>query len=194
MSSEDYGSTIPAHLVGLVNELRRKPVEAPPAPWRRAACFAIGGLTEIGYAPDSDLLLVVSSQGRGVLDCVTGEKVARDYDDSYDFIDETRLVALGIGPLDGQWIRVGGLHGGGLPNSTRDGWGLVTLPLPWPHYHVFLTAPRKSIYDGAEYAAKVETDNACELRAYGFSETGRSFIVALSCEITIFVRDAGYGV
>jgi hypothetical protein len=191
MISEDYGPTVPAHLVGLVTELHRKPIESPPAPWRKAPGFAIGALTAVGYAPDSDLLLVVSSQGRGVFDCIRGEKIARDYENSSDFIDETKLLALGIGPLDGQWIRVSGLHGGGLPNSTKDGWGLEALPLPWPNYHIFLTSPWKSIYDGPENIVKVETNGACELRAYGFSETGRSFVVALSCEITIFARDAG---
>jgi hypothetical protein len=189
--SPDDRTDIPVHLVGLVADLRRKPIEPPPAPWKKVTGFAIGGLTEVGYAPDSDLLLVVSGQGRGVFNCVTGEKIARDSDDSLDFIDATKLVASGIGPLEGQRIRMGGLHGGGLPNSTADGWGLEALPLPWPHYHVFLTAPWKTVYDDAEHAVKVETDEACELRAYGFSETGRSFVVALSCEIAIFARDAG---
>lgn len=190
MSSEEFQSAIPKHLIELVDKLRVKPVENPPPPWRKVKSFAIGGLTEVGYAPDSDLLLVISHQGRGVFDCGGGERVARDYSESPDVINEIKLVALGIGPLEGQWIRVGGLHGGGLPNSTEDGWSLEALPLPWPHHHIFLTAPRKSVYEGAEYAVKVETDEACELRAYGFSETGRSFVVALSCEITIFARDA----
>src|SRR5262245_9637675 len=153
MDPEDKRTAIPAHLVELVAELR-KPISQPPAPWKKATGFAIGGLTEIGYAPGSDLLLVVSGQGRGVFDCISGERIARDYDDSPDFIDETKLLASGIGPLSGQWIRVGGLHGGGLPNSTKDGWGLNALPLPWPHYHVFLTASWKTVYDGAEHAAK----------------------------------------
>jgi hypothetical protein len=155
------------------------------------AVFAIGGLTEVGYAPDSDFLLVISSQGRGVFDCLKGEKIARDDDDSPTIINQRKLVALGIDPLEGQWIRVGGLHGGGLPNSTDDGWRIVSLPLPWPHHYIFLTSIWKSIYDDAENAVKVATDEVCELRAYGFSETGRSFVIATSCDITIFTRDAG---
>lgn len=100
MNSDEYESAIPAHLVDLVDELRRKHVESPPVPWKKVASFGIGGLTEVGYAPDSDLLLVVSSQGRGVFNCISGEKIARDCEDSLDFIDETKLVALGIGPLE----------------------------------------------------------------------------------------------
>jgi hypothetical protein len=191
MNPETFRSLIPAHLVSLVTELQRKPVEPPPPPWKSAAIFAIGGLTEVGYAPDTDLLLVISSQGRGVFDCLKGEKIARDHDDSPSIINLRKLVALGIGPLEGQEIRVGGLHGGGLPNSTDDGWMLVSLPLPWPHHYVFLTSKWKSIYDGAEHAVKVATDEACELRAYGFSETGRSFVIATSCDITIFTRGSG---
>jgi hypothetical protein len=134
MNPETFSSSIPAHLVSLVTELRRKPVERPPAPWKAATVFAIGGLTEVGYAPDSDLLLVISSQGRGVFDCLKGEKIARDDDDSPGIINLRKFVALGIGPLEGQWIRVGGLHGGGLPNSTDGGWMLVSLSL-FPKAH-----------------------------------------------------------
>jgi hypothetical protein len=106
-----FRSSIPANLVSLVTELRRKPVEVPPAPWKVATVFAIGGLTKVGYAPDSDFLLVISSQGQGVFDCLKGEKIARDDDDSPGIINLRKFVALGIGPLEGQWIRVGGLHG-----------------------------------------------------------------------------------
>jgi len=188
MNPEALSSSIPAHLIGLVTELRSKPVESPPAPWKQVAVFAIGGLTEVGYAPDSDFLLVISHSGRGVFDCTNGEKLARDVNDSPNFINQFKLEALGIGPLEGQWIRVGGLHGGGLPNSTDDGWGLIALPLPWPKYYVFLTSSWKSIYRGTEHAVKVATDEVCELRAYGFSETGRSFVIATSCDITLFTR------
>ncbi len=99
-------------------------IQDPPAPWRRLPVFAVGGLFGVGYAPGSDLLLVLSSQGRGVFDCLAGEKLARDYDEAHDFLDVIRLTATGFGPLIGQAVRVGGLFGGGLPLTTTDGWCL----------------------------------------------------------------------
>jgi hypothetical protein len=86
--------------------------------------YAVGGLFGVGYATASELLLVLSSQGRGVFDCATGERLARDYEESHKFFDPIRLTAVGFGPLDGQAIRIAGLFGGGLPLTTLDGWYL----------------------------------------------------------------------
>jgi hypothetical protein len=95
-----------------------------PAPWRVHPVYSVGGLFGVGYAPDSDLLLVLSSQGRGVFDCATGEKLARNYDEAHDFFDAIRLTAAAFGPLAGQLVRIGGLFGGGLLLTTADGWCL----------------------------------------------------------------------
>jgi hypothetical protein len=93
----------------------------------------VGGLTEVGFGDDSDLLLIVSSQGRGVVDCRTGERVARDRADPDDsWYDERRLLAEGIGPLEGKTIRLAGLHGGGLLNCGQQGWSVEALALDWP--------------------------------------------------------------
>ena len=157
-------------------------IHEPPAPWRRLPVFAIGGLFQVGYAAGTDLLLVLSSQGRGVFDCLVGEKLTRDYDEAHDFFDPIRLAAVGIGPLAGQSVRVGGLFGGGLPLTTADGWHLEAQARVWPTQLVFLSAP------GSRESLCVGEDGACELRACGFSETGRSFVIATSCDLTIFAR------
>lgn len=47
------------------------------SPWRKVTCLAVGGLTEVGFAAGS-LLLVVSHQGRGVVDLASGNVLARD--------------------------------------------------------------------------------------------------------------------
>ncbi len=179
---------IPPHIAEFARHLQTLPVQPPPLPWHHRATYAVGGLLAVGYAEDSDLLLVISSQGRGVFDCRSGTRVARDYADAYDIFDEIKLTAQGIGPLDGRTVRVAGLYGGGLPNSTRDGWSLHAFPTPWPQHSIVLAYPFKSVYQDTAYTVKVGVDDACELRTYGFSETGGSFIVALSCEIAIFAR------
>lgn len=179
---------IPPHIAELARQLQALPVQPPPAPWQHRATYAVGGLIAVGYAEDSDLLLVISTQGRGVFDCRSGTKVARDHADAYEFFDEIKLTAQGIGPLEAHIIRIAGLYGGGLPNSTRDGWSLHAFPTPWPHHSIVLECPFKSVYQDRANPVKVGVADICELRAYGFSETGGSFIVALSCDIAIFSR------
>jgi hypothetical protein len=120
--------TIPSHLSSMVDRITASAVEAPPPPWRLVGGSAVGLLTDVGFARGSDLLLVVSSNGRGVFDCATGERIARDRTvpdaDSADWQDCFELEAQGIGPLKGQIIRTAGLFGGGLPSITRDGWSV----------------------------------------------------------------------
>jgi len=158
--------------------------QTPPLPWELLANYTVGGLFQVGYAAGSDLLLVLSSQGRGIFDCVTGKKLARDYDEAHDFFDRIHLTAAGFGPLQGATVRMAGLMGGGLPLSTHDGWGLVVEARAWPTYTFFLTAP------GSRDPICLGDDGTCEFRACGFSETGQSFIFATSCELLVFARAA----
>ena len=51
--------------------------------WQKRNNWTIGGLLEIGFKPNSDLLMVLSSQGRGIFDCLKDEKIGRDYFDYY---------------------------------------------------------------------------------------------------------------
>jgi hypothetical protein len=89
-----------------------------PSAWRKVAYVAVGGLTDVGFA-DGRLLLVVSHQGRAVVDLSSGELLARDRDDGGAWFDAVRGAAAGIGPLDGAWIGVCGLAGDGCPTPRR---------------------------------------------------------------------------
>ncbi|MHB0936711.1 MAG: hypothetical protein ACYDCO_09910 [Armatimonadota bacterium] len=168
--------------------IRQAPISPPPY-WKKIASQAIGGLTEVGFAEDSDLLLVVSSQGRGVFDCATGERIARDRESPDDdgWYDEHRLQALGIGPLEGKIIRLAGLHGGGLRTGTHEGWHACAAALEWPVVSLLLVEPWKSIFD--ESAPFTKLAEVLEFRAFGFSYTGNSLIFATSSDITIFHTD-----
>src|SRR3954469_18142200 len=100
------------HVRKLNDRLLALKLQTPPAPWKRMAAHAVGALTEVGYAENSDLLLVVSSQGRGLFDCLTGERIARDYaepDGVIDWYDEIRLVARGIAAIENQLVHLAGL-------------------------------------------------------------------------------------
>lgn len=173
------------HLEPVRHRIRTTPVSLPPRPWTRLSVHAIGGLTEVGFADDSDLLLVVTSQGRGVIDCRSGDRVARDRTEPDDgWYDERRLRAFGIGPLEGRLIRLAGLHGGGLLRGGRDGWWIDAITLDWPDVSLLLGGPWGWIYDGKTPIVKVAVER--EIRAFGFSDTGESFVIATSSDLAVF--------
>jgi hypothetical protein len=183
-------SDIPEHLQSLFKVLLDLPVTIPSSPWRHVGCHAIGGLTDVGFVQSSDILLVVSSAGRGLFDCLTGERIARDASEDFEH-DTSNLLVIGIGPVASQEIRTAGIHGGGLAVTTSDGWSLDLLTLSWPSNSLFLTPPNHWLYDpafkkipGASMKITVED----EMRAFGFSPTGSCLIFATSSDITIFCR------
>ena len=161
---------------------RKEELRAFVFPWKKVADHAVGGLFQVGYAEDSDLLLVLSHNGRGIFDCLTGERIARDSENAYDHFNTSKLLADGFARLSGQRLRMAGLHGGGLPLSTEDGWYLEGRK---KSDQVFLT---KASPAEEEECALVGEGRVCELRAFGFSETGQSFVIATSCSLVIFAR------
>jgi len=67
----DYEKKNRQRLITLLSNL---PSCASPVGWKSMGKFAVGGLTEIGFSKNTELLLVISSSGRGVIDCAWGEK------------------------------------------------------------------------------------------------------------------------
>ena len=131
---------IPEHLKAIYQHLLNLPETPPPKPWRQLPVRVVGGLTDVGFLDSSDTLIVVSHDGRGVFDCTTGERLARDPSNVFEF-DTANLLVRGIGPLDGHLIRTAGLHGGGLASQTADGWQMECLTLAWPYDYLFLSPP-----------------------------------------------------
>ena len=172
----------------LKERLSRMAVTDPPS-WVRIASHSIGGLTEIGYSNDSDLLLVISAQGRGLFNCENGERIARDRAEDWPELDQVRLTSNGIGPLADVQVNLAGLHGGGLPMMTQDGWSLESISLDWPDYEIFLTQGFNSLFHGDGHSYKIQT-GVTVLRAIGFSTTGKSFVVATSHWLDIYARSA----
>lgn len=104
-----------------------------PEPWQPVMDrrTPIGGVLGMGFAvhPDSghDLIMVVSSDGHGLLDAVTGEQIARDRDPDPETSTPDAhpdLTCPGLGPIEGVPVRMAGLFGGGLHSTTPDGWTL----------------------------------------------------------------------
>jgi hypothetical protein len=133
---------------------------------------AIGGLTEVGFAAPG-VLLVVSHQGRGLYNCATGERLARDKSEAPDWFDPGGPSSLGIGPYEGVWIAVAGLAGGSLRRDTDDGWSA--------------TAAKNAVALHSSDASQI-IDETEEIQVFGFSEDGSTFVLGSSPTLRIFRR------
>ena len=75
--------------------------------------------------------------------------------------------------------------------GTKDGWFAERLVLDWPDESLLLTPPGSWVYGvlhGKPHDfTKVFED--CEIRAWGFSWTGRTLLLATSSDITIYGRE-----
>jgi hypothetical protein len=120
------------------------------------------------------LLLVVSHQGRGDIDCVTGNRLARDEEETGSWFDASRPAVQGIGPLAGQWIEVAGLSGGHLPTETTDGWLARRAD-----QGVLLSGPM---------GTRMLVPETEEIRVFGFSPDGAALVVGSSPSLTIVWR------
>lgn len=190
----------------MITEYQRKlrerylaaPVMPAPEPWRPVIDrrTSIGGLLCVGFAvhPEAghDLVMVVSVDGHGLFDAVTGEKIARDRDPAPDTSTPDAhpdLTCPGLGPVAGVPVRMAGLFGGGLHSTTPDGWTLDVVSPDWPHDRVVLSA------DGGSHKGPpggtwwhVFHSERSELRAAGFSPSGLTLAVATSGDLTLWTR------
>lgn len=170
-------------LQNLVNETK---VIDEPSGWKKST-FAIGGLTEIGFSKyNPNLLLVISSQGRGLIDCQNSELIERDNDTDFEWINSYEMTSQGIGVLSNEIILVSGLHGGGLPLLNKNGDELLYMATEWPIIDIIFEPNFKSIYKENEAKECFRIFHDYELRAYGFSYDGETFVIATSSEISIY--------
>jgi hypothetical protein len=161
--------------------------------WVYKQTFAIGGLENIGFAPNQNFLLVLSSQGQGIFDCKKGEKIARESNngDWWDDFNQNTNSIFGFDVLDKIEISTQGLYGeDNLPKRTEDGWELLCTD-PTPDDEPFEKYLVKSIYlvsPNKEKKLFICKDGPCEFRAFGFSDSGETFVVASSCCLVIYSR------
>ncbi|MFI6844260.1 hypothetical protein OG535_38680 [Kitasatospora sp. NBC_00085] len=168
-----------------------------PDPWQPvfARRTPIGGLLGVGFGADpasgDDLLMVVSSNGHGLFDASTGQRLARDHDPDLDHSTPAgpNLTCPGLGPLAGTEVRIAGLFGGGLHSTTEDGWTVEVVSPDWPHHRVLLSADGGLCRGPAgEKWWHIFHAHYSELRAAGFSPSGRTLVVATSSDITLWTR------
>lgn len=164
----------------LMKMINRIPVGDQISGWRRLGQYAVGGLLEVGFSRHQEMLLVISSQGQGVFDCKTGEKIFRCYDESDDNASAQVLKSLGVGPLAGEVIDLAGIYGGGLPTINNDGDSLVSIAPHWPRTEIIFCGQRCSIYNENTCKQCTIIASDYEVRAYGFSWQGNVLICATS--------------
>lgn len=175
------------------------PVVPAPEPWRRIVYAPVGGLLGIGFASHPatgrDLVMVVSHDGHGLFDAVTGEKIARDRDpDSEDYSRDADPAEWcpGLGPVAGSRVRIAGLLGGGLHTSGGAGWQLEVVAPAWPNERVLLSRDGGLPHSGphGEGWWHIFDSHYSELRAAGFSPSGQTLAVATSSDLSLWTRSA----
>ncbi|MBL3670953.1 hypothetical protein JL475_34405 [Streptomyces sp. M2CJ-2] len=192
-------SELSAYQQAMRNRLLAAPVVPAPAPWRSVfeSRIPVGGLLGIGFAthPDSghDLVIVVSGDGHGLFDAVTGEKIARDRDpDPEDSTPDAvaDLSCPGLGPITGSRVHIAGLFGGGLHTTTADGWALEVVTPVWPNERVLLSTDGGLPHAGphGEEWWHIFHSNYSTFRAAGFSPSGQAIAVATSSDLSLWTR------
>jgi hypothetical protein len=157
-----------------------------PEKWKKIAEYAISGLTDIGFSQDEQFLLVVSGQGRGVFDCFSGKKVARDLEVDGSWINEQNLTCQGIGPIAGEEIQLAGINGGGLRSGNDEGDQLLCISPYWPKKEIILCPDWQNCYTEEGALSSYKMWRGYELRAFGFSPSGMTFVIGESSDVTIY--------
>ncbi|MFY0518646.1 hypothetical protein ACOMCU_12575 [Lysinibacillus sp. UGB7] len=157
--------------------LEQIPYANSPVGWTFKGNFSIGGFEYFGFDESSDLLLVVSSNGRGIIDLAKAEKIARDDTDDFD-LDETLLICEGFDVLKDKSIKLASKYGGSiLPIRNKFGECLRRVSPLFPCEDI--------IYEPALEDCFVEGQNISCVRiyrgflyCYGFSYSGNYFVIA----------------
>lgn len=182
------------------------PVVPAPEPWQPVFEYEygvpVGGLLGIGFASHPtgghDLVMVVSRDGHGLFDAVTGEKIARDRDpDPEDSTPDAvaDLSCPGLGPVAGSRVRIAGLFGGGLHTTTADSWTLEVVSPAWPNERVLLSHDGGMPHSGphGERWWHLFHSYYSELRAFGFSPSGETLAIATSSDLSLWTRRTDHG-
>jgi hypothetical protein len=148
--------------------------------WRRIVTVPIGGLTAVGFSATERYLLVLSHDGRGLLESATGQRVARDRESprhDCPWLEESARLIRGLPPVEGEWIEAAGLWGGSLPSRNTAGWSLRQVSSG----HAEVGYARHDSSTRELLVASAIT----ELRAFGFSRSGRFLVFASASELSL---------
>jgi len=160
-------------------------------PWRQVAVLGIGGLNAVGFDRASETMLVTSANGQSVIDAATGEIVYRNRD--ADGLDTSALKGTRLDHPADERFDMAGLFGGGLRCMTDDGWSVERLG---PHCVLHSAGASVQFLDTKWAAHNKDAtfhllDRSGEdIRALGFSWTGRTLVCATPSTLSIWNRPA----
>lgn len=172
-------------LIKIINSIKKSTkIES----WVCLGICAVGGLLAVGFSEKEDLLLVESSSGKGLFDCCTGKKLAREYVQNYENPYANKLCCRGIDVLNYEMVTMAGIYGGGLLTSTTKGDRVEIVAPHWPIHDIIFCPNFASIYidktkDQCQIVASVY-----EIRACGFSYNENYFVYATSSEFVLYKR------
>ena len=165
------------HREKIAATLEQIPFAQSPEGWTRKCEFAVGGLEYFGFAESSDILFVLSSQGRGLIDMSKNEKIARD--DAFDYpSDGALLTSRGFDVLEGKTIWLAGKYGGSmLPVSNKSHESLIRVSPLYPCEDIIFQPPYESCFADGRFK-NISSKNCVRvfrgfLYCYGFSFSGK---------------------
>ena len=156
---------------------------------------AIGGLTALGFGRSGDVLLVTSHNGQSVMEATTGEIMYPNRD--ADGLNTSALKGTRLDYPADERFDMAGLYGGALRTMTDDGWSVEKIATPAsvqcllqpPNASIRFAEPNWNGYgkDATFYLMGTAGD---DIRAHGFSWTGRILALATSGSLTLWSRPA----
>lgn len=168
------------------------PSGPPPPPWRLALDRPRSGLLALGFQDGADLLLLLGTDRREAIDCLAGVLLAVEEHEAWgDWWHAPDLLCAGVGPMAAVRVRMAGAFGGGLRLDTDDGWSVEAIHVTWnspmivlqpPGTGLFLDAPRR------RGCVRLDWKPVDTPRAWGFSPTGRTLVLADADHTQIFIR------
>ncbi|WP_193218023.1 MULTISPECIES: hypothetical protein [unclassified Imperialibacter] len=155
--------------------------------------FSVGGLTDVGFSLlYPEILLVVSAQGRGLIDCKKFILSDRDSEVDGNWLNYQELWSFGIGKVSQEKIKIAGLNGGGLSTLTENGDSLELMALDWPICDIVFQPNWNSIYQEKSSHDCFNIFRDSELRAYGFSSNGQFLAIATGADVIVYSRKDNY--
>ena len=171
------------HRDNICSILEEIPFAEAPKGWTHKGSFSVGGFEYFGFAETSSVLFIASSQGRGLVDMATGERIARDYSTDYE-INGTFLTCKGFDVLEDEKIKLAGKYGGSmLPVSNIYGESIVMVAPLYPCVDLIFQPPFESCFVKQGHFSNITNENCVRiyrgfLYCYGFSFCGNYFVVA----------------
>lgn len=161
--------------------------------WKKIGYQPVSGLREIGFIKNSDFLMVLGNQGRTVYDCLTNEKVERDRQDYYtENWNYVTGIIQGIGKFIKEEIICGGFeYPDPIEKTTNDDWKIEIEKAIKPDYNGELktTEVMYLVQHRSNLRFEINIFHYSITRAYGFSNTGNSFVIAESDGVKIWTRN-----